>query len=321
MDANPGWPPAMIPIGVARDNSRADELKQYRSYLIERGAVACMSQLYMFMIEKFSRNEECGAEEVRTFLATFRDESNPHAAEIQTLEGENEGLREVCAELTAKVAGLEDEVRNTKRRNVAKKLWKALVPDASEEFTTGKKIWLAFCGSQPDKNTEVSPGIRTLPEYCRVESEEPNLGHPQAIRRAAFLRFAAVELDTELLDWCETLLPRFAEAKGEAPFQEDLLDAFACASAYPVSPDPDRTMAAYVRGMAGDPNDSTSERGKATELFDRDIKASIAEVTAPVAFPAELPDFMRALLAKFGACGNPPPLTEEEEEELNSWNL
>lgn len=314
--------PAMVPIDDVRSHTQKDELREFRTYLIERGSVACLTKLYMHLMEKWKCNEDVDLDGVKEFLASFKDESNPHAAEIEQLEQENMVLRGQAAVAEEKIAGIEQEIDFWKRKRLAWRYWSLFqfrFPD--RDCLSGMEIWTAFCGDSTDSNTQVQPAQGVVPEMCTPSYPGANLASASAVRRAAWTRWMATEASEELLEFLMDMVHLFEEKVGEGitPFQETVMETFCCATNYPVSPNPDKKMVEVITALPGSRDLVTSEQCKAWEVFDHDVLRSLGEVKAPQAYPTGLLDLLMALNERFGCEGDPPEPTEEELAGLQEW--
>lgn len=314
--------PAMVPIDDVRARTQKDELRDFRTYIIDRGAVTCLVKLYMYLIEKWKCNEDVDLEGVKKFLAGFRDESNPHAAEIEALEQENAGLRDEAASQEQTVAALEQEIDFWKRKRLAWRYWKLFQfrwPD--RDTLSGMEIWTAFCGDSVDPNTQVLPAQRIAPPFCSEDYPGPNLGSARCVGRAAFTRWMVTEAPEETLGFLMDMVHHFEEKVGEgtSPFQETIMECYCCATHYPVSPNPDKKMVDVIASLPGPRDKINSEQSKAWEVFENDVLRSLSEVKAPQAYPVMLLDLFVQLNERFGSEGEPNPPTEEELADLQAW--
>lgn len=321
MSPHPGAEPlpAMIPIDEVRARTQKDEMREFRTYLIERGAVSCLVKLYMHLMEKNRCNEDVDLEGVKDFLAGFVDDSNPHAAEIAQLEQENEGLRAMAENTAERVAALEQEIDFEKRKRLAWRYWTLLsflTPDRTS--LSGMDIWTAFCGDSVDPNTQVQPAQRIVPEFCKADYPGGNLSSEQCVTRTTWTRFVATEASEEVLAFLMDAVHLFEEKVGEGstPFQETIMETYCCATSYPVSPYPGKKMVEVIAAMKGSREQLNSEQCKAWEVFETDVVRCLAEVRAPQAYPSLLLELMIALHERFGCIGDPPEPTEEELAEL-----
>jgi len=312
----------MVPIDEVRARTQKDELRDFRTYVIERGAATCLVKLYMHLMEKQKCNEPVDLEVVKEFLAGFKDESNPHAVEISSLEEENAILRDQAGQQEEKVAALEQEIDFWKRKRLGWRYWKLFqFRWADRDSLSGTEIWASFCGDCVDPNTEVQPAQKVAPPFCSEEYPGPNLGSAKSISRAAFTRWMATEAPEEVLGFLMDMVHLFEERVGEgvAPFQETIMESFCCATHYPVCPNPDKKMVEVIASLPGSKDKIDSEQSRAWDVFESDVLKSLSEVKAPVAYPVLLLELFAQLNDRFGCEGDPPPLTEEEQAELDLW--
>lgn len=234
-----GLPP-MVPHAEVLRQQQQQDLKEFRKYLIQSGAVRNLVKLYQHALKHEMRMDNPNL--VSDFMNRYRDTTDPSVEERELLAAENAQLREENVAKAQEIAQLEQKLMIAKQSKVAKALWdgftaqgfwEKLDVDAAElqAGLTGAQLYTRLCGNQQDAKTS-----RVLAELVRPAGLSPE-HMPQPIALDAFAAWLAQEAPSDVLAWCEEeLLPKLEENM-EPPFEKHLLASVRDSELYPADID------------------------------------------------------------------------------------
>jgi len=214
--------PPMIANEDITERQRLEDLKHFRKYLVDTGAVKCLVKMYKKAAQEEMRLDN--PKLVTQFLAGYTD-GNPDAEEIKTLARENATLEEYNSVMEQQVSDLEAEVARQLRLRLARKLWKHLMLSKNEEQVdiSLDELYGRFCGQEVEKSTN-----EILVNLLRPESY---MGEEVKSTRLSKDGFCAIVADAGLSDamlaWLEEqLLARFEDCEpGHGAYQQELAKA------------------------------------------------------------------------------------------------
>lgn len=215
---------------VVRQQQQED-LKEFRKYLIESGAVRALVKQYQHALKHEMRMDNPNL--VSDFMNKYRDTTDPTVEEGEKLVVENARLREENVGMAQKIAQLQQDLEQKKAAAVAEALWGAFTAadfwegDVGAEEITGSQLFTRLCGKQVDDKTG-----RVLAELVRPAGLSPE-HMPQPISAKAFTAWIVEEAPNDVLLWCkEELLPKLQENM-EPPFEKHLLAGMRESELYP----------------------------------------------------------------------------------------
>eukprot|EP00928_Gymnodinium_smaydae_P072045 TRINITY_DN55483_c0_g1_i1.p1 TRINITY_DN55483_c0_g1~~TRINITY_DN55483_c0_g1_i1.p1 ORF type:complete len:268 (-),score=83.15 TRINITY_DN55483_c0_g1_i1:112-915(-) len=214
--------PAMTPYNEVIERQRLEDLRNFRKYLVDSGAVGCLVELYKHTAQKELRMDN--PKVLQEFLATFKDPS-PDAVEARALHRENETLRDYNSVLQGQIAEMELEVETQRRKNVGCKLWRKIAAEEywqqqgvspAEGLTLGQ-VFERFCGRTAEPNGVVLVNLLRPLQDASAEV---------LVSRDDFVAWVASALPVELIVNCEAgLIPLLAAAPANvAPLEPTLLE-------------------------------------------------------------------------------------------------
>lgn len=220
--------PPMIHSEEVNERQRLDDLKAFRKYLADTGAVKCLVKLYQHVAKHELRMDN--PQVTKEFLEAYQGE-NPDAPEIKRLLRENATLCEANAAMEQQVEDMNQEMVKLLKLRDARQLWQALlssdfwagVPDgASAEGLSLAQLYRRLCGCKV--NGETGKVLVDLLQPAALAEAAPDaLVGP----KEAFCAWFADGMAESSLAWCnDELLPRLsAAAPGEPPFEKEVLEA------------------------------------------------------------------------------------------------
>lgn len=194
------------PLAEAKARRRAAKAKQFRQYLVDSGMYELVIKLVVGIMDRHGEEgpRPINAEELITdIFGSYRD---PRWDEVEALWDSIEAEKGRKAELTDRIAELEEKVELEQKRAKAVQLWRALggLPDVELE---GKNLVTRIVGALPKK-----------PPDSFVEAGEP----PTTITLSLWTE-RMVNLEEELRVWaCETLLEQL-NASEDPPYAGDAM--------------------------------------------------------------------------------------------------
>jgi len=207
-----GLPPMVSHDDVVRQGQQTD-LKEFRKYLIQSGAVKSLVKLYQHTLKNEIRMDNANL--VSEFMNKYRDGGDPRVEEVEQLVAENSELREANVALAQKFAQMEAEIEAEKKKRGCREVWKALSPGS--EGLTGAQLFARLCGTFYDAGAGC-----VLVELVRPEGLSPER-MTQAIDPESFVTWMAAEASEDVVDWCErVLLPKLKES-ADPPFEKNLV--------------------------------------------------------------------------------------------------
>jgi len=187
--------PPMVPYAEVEEKRRLEELREFRRYLADSGAVRCLVDLY-----KHTKKNEMRLDNprlVKQFMQSYKDAS-PEAEEAQQLERENDTLREYNAVLEDQARELADQIEKQQMVQLARALWSGL---AAEEFWAGTARQLTFA--------QLGHRLCSLPLVAQGALASGEEGEP--LTQQGMVQWIA-GMPEDLLGWCrEELLPRLQD--------------------------------------------------------------------------------------------------------------
>jgi len=181
--------PPMVPYAEVEENRRLEDLKAFRSYLADAGAVRCLVDMYKHVLKHEMRLDN--PEVVKKFLQDYRDKS-PAAQEALQLERENATLREYNGVLEQQAQELAAQVEEQMR------------------LRTGRAIWIglanpAFWGEAPEALSLEQLGNRMCATQQVAQAAQPSDEEVAALSKDGVLELVT-GMSEELFDWCRTEL-------------------------------------------------------------------------------------------------------------------
>lgn len=122
------------------ERQRLEDLREFRKYLVETGAIKCLVKLYKHTAKHELRMDNPTL--LKQFLSEFRQENDPATIEREMLERENATLREFNGQMEQQIAEMSAELAQRQRLQVGRNLWKAL---------TLPEFWDSNGGADPNK--------------------------------------------------------------------------------------------------------------------------------------------------------------------------
>lgn len=230
--------PPLTPYDEVAERQRLADMKAFRQYLVETGAVKALVKLYQHTAKNEMRLDN------PTILKEFLTDYVVDAAlnqEREALTEENAALRDRQIELQQQAQSLAQELDDQQRLAVGKSLWRYLV---SAEFWEGeldddtratglpiKLLYRRLCGNKVDKQTRT-----VLVDILRPVYLDENELLERSIPMEAFSQWIATGVPEELHAWCrDDLLPRFSSTPSptDPPFERELLAAIRKCNSYP----------------------------------------------------------------------------------------
>lgn len=212
-----GLPPMVSHDEVVTAQQQTD-LKEFRKYLIQSGAVKSLVKLYQHTLKNEIRMDNPNL--VSHFMNKYRDGDDPRVEETEQLVAENSQLRETNVALAKQFAELEEEVEAEKKKKDCKVLWSAL---------TSSQFWNTKEGMDEEKaaalKTEGLTGAQLFMRLCGAgEMQGDEDGGPglsgdaiKAIEPESFINWLAFEAPPEAVAWCDGLVPKL-KASADPPF-------------------------------------------------------------------------------------------------------
>lgn len=230
--------PPMVPCSEVDETRRLEELKAFRRYLVDTGAVKALVKLYQHTAKHEMRMDNPTL--TKDFLAAYAGE-NPGVAEAQRLEEENAVLRARNTELSLEADKLAFELQRQQRLITSRALWGALsapefweVAGPSEQLQEGQltleQCFRRLCGNQVDKRSK-----QILVDLMRPPSFTAEAA-AVAVPMEAFCEWLAVEAPEAVQAWCaDELLPRLESVPlpEEPPFERAIVMAIQKLNSYP----------------------------------------------------------------------------------------
>jgi hypothetical protein len=210
------------------------DLKEFRKYLIQSGAVKSLVKLHQHTLKNEIRVDNPNV--VGDFMNAYRDDDDPQQEEREQLVAENSDLRAKNVELAQKFAQLEAELESVKKlrykRSFCKTLWGMLTDPqfwASQsgmdeekaaalqtEGLTGQQIFTRLCGTLHDAKAGSDLMELVRPKGLAPESTTAPLDPEN------FTKFLAEEAHPDVFDWAENVLVLKLKEPKEAPFEQIL---------------------------------------------------------------------------------------------------
>lgn len=195
------------PLAEAKARRRAAKEKQFRQYLVDSGTYELVVKVLVGIMDRCEEEgpRPINAEELITdIFGSYRD---PRWDEVESLWDSIETEKGKKAELTDRIADLQDQVEQEQKRAGAVRLWRALggLPDAE---LPGKDLVTRIVGPLPKK-----------PPDPFVEAGEP----PASITLSLWVE-RMVQVEEEVRAWaCEGLLEQLT-ASEEPPYKDNFED-------------------------------------------------------------------------------------------------
>jgi len=221
--------PPLTPYDEVAERQRLADVKAFRQYLVETGAVKCLVKLYQHTAKNEMRLDN--PKILKEFLANHIEET-AETREADRLIEENAALSIRRDELAAQAESLAKELDEKRRLSVGESLWRHLV---SAEFWEGELdeearaagipltlLWRRLCGQKVDKGTR-----KVLVNLIRpCDYDEKELVGAPPIPLEAFSNWVATGIPENLHAWCrDDLLPRLSSVPlpTEPPYERELL--------------------------------------------------------------------------------------------------
>jgi hypothetical protein len=258
--------PPLTPYDEVAERQRLADMKAFRQYLVETGAVKCLVKMYQHTAKNEMRLDNPRI--LKEFLENHIED--PEAAqEAEQLSEENAILKDRQVDLQAQVESLTKELELQRRLAVGNSLWRYLVSvefwegeldeDARAEGLPLSLFYRRFCGQKVDKATrKVLVNLIRPPSYSEKELERSS-----PIPLEKFSHWVATGIPDSLHDWCrDDLLPRFSSVPvpTEPPFEREILQAIRNTGLGELSPDSlddvgrlvslDANLLAFLNGAA-----------------------------------------------------------------------
>lgn len=223
-----GLPPMISHDDCVLDQQNTD-LKEFRRYLIQSGAVKSLVKLYQHTLKNEIRIDNPNV--VGDFINKYRDDNDPQQEERETLMEENSELRMKNVELAQRYSELEAEVEALNKlrykRKSCKVLWDLLTDpqfwasrDGMDEEKaaalqttglTGQQIFLRLCGTCKEEGTDYMESVR--PKGLAPESTTAPMDFE------TFTKFLAEEAHPDTFEWTESVLVKYLKESMDPPFE------------------------------------------------------------------------------------------------------
>lgn len=221
--------PGLEPYDQVAERQRLADMKTFRHYLVETGAVKTLVELFKHTAKKEMRLDN--PKILIEFLATHVEDFARKQEEDQMVE-ENGILKERHAELQAQADSLAAELDRQQRLAIGRAIWREL---ANAEFWEGQLdedkraaglpvefLYQRLCGQKVDKATN-----KVLVNLVRPPSVDPSeLVDAPSMPLEKFSTWIASSIPEKLHVWCrDELLKRFSSVMvpNEAPYERELL--------------------------------------------------------------------------------------------------
>lgn len=192
----------MIPFDQVAERKRLQDLKEFRQYLVDTGAVKCLMKLYQHTEQNEMRLDNPRL--LKEFLGRYQNEGSD-MEEVEQALRENAALKKQKEKLEQKCRELKELVDMEGWLKVGQELWRRLTHGERREQLELRDLFDRLCGANG------------APEW-RVELDQEGA----VVRRDDFCAWAASALPEELRLWIrETLEPKMGVA-GEVPVLEVL---------------------------------------------------------------------------------------------------
>jgi hypothetical protein len=221
-----GMPPMISHDDVVSQAQQTD-LKEFRKYLIQSGAVKSLVKLYQHTLKNEIRMDNPNV--VADYMKQYRDDDDPQVGETETLIQENSDLRQTNVDLAQKIAQLEAAMEQETRRRSCKVLWKLLTSPQfwtsrsgmdeesaaalKTEGLTGAQLFERLCGTLYDPNIQADLDL--------MELVRPK-GLTTKIDPESFTKFLVEESHPDTFDWSQNELVPMLESE-DPPFEKALV--------------------------------------------------------------------------------------------------
>lgn len=232
--AEKALPPMISNSDVVHEQQQTD-LKEYRRYLIQSGAVKSLVKMYQHTLKHETRMDNPNV--VSDYMNKYRDDSDPEVAEREQLVAENRELRQQNVALAQRHAQLEKEAETLhKRRSMAKSL------EVLWDLLTSPEFWASQDGMDEEKAAALTDGITGAQLFVRLcgtfydakagldmmEFVRPKGLSPESMTATIDLesltKFFVEEAHPDVFDWSESdLVPKLKESI-KAPWETALAD-------------------------------------------------------------------------------------------------
>jgi len=252
--------PPMIPHEEILERQRQEQLRQFRQYLVDSGAIKCLVKQYQHTAKNELRLDN--PDLLKNYLGDYQDDS-PEQRDIARFTQENAAVAEHNTALEEKIEDMQKEIDEIKRRRLATSLWRSLTskdfwgghpavaPDVDSDALNLGQIYLRLCGQQVDQFTG-----SVLVDLVKPFSDE---AVSVTVDKENFMRWLMDKLPEETQELIsEELAPRiFSAAANEPPFEAELIQAVRTCGLYPEHLDEvaevvelDRSLAAFLAALA-----------------------------------------------------------------------
>mmetsp|Transcript_31738 Transcript_31738/g.66505 ORF Transcript_31738/g.66505 Transcript_31738/m.66505 type:complete len:298 (+) Transcript_31738:130-1023(+) len=246
--------PPMVPCSEVAETRRLEELKAFRRYLVDTGAVKALVKLYQHTAKHEMRMDNPTV--TKDFLAAYAGE-NPGTAEAERLEEENAVLRARNTELSLKADQLAFELQRQTRLIMSRALWGALLApefwevagpgeQPQEGQLTLEQCFRRLCGNKVDKKSK-----QVLVDLMRPPSFTAEAASV-AVPMEAFCEWLAVEAPEAVQAWCaDVLLSRLESVSlpEEPPFERAIVLAIQKLNSYPKNLDDVQSLVRMDKGL------------------------------------------------------------------------
>lgn len=224
------------------DRQKAEDLRSFRKYLVDTGAIQCLVKLHQHVAKNEMRLDNPAI--LKEFLGNYREASGA-TVERERLETENATLREYNSTLEQQIAEASQELNERERLAVGRTLWKFIIsrefwtdrpgcplPDDDTDISEMKlaHVYERLCGNKVDKVTKLVLVDLVRPQGLDAEAL------PRVIRKDAFCEWVAQTISEDVRSVLrDGLIPRFAEAPipKEPPYETDVIQAVRDSGLYP----------------------------------------------------------------------------------------
>lgn len=210
-------------------DQQSTDLKEFRRYLIQSGAVKNLVKLYQHTLKNEIRIDNPNV--VGEFMNKYRADDDPQQEEREQLMDENSELRMKNVELAQHLTQLEADIKNVQelryKRSSCKVLWDSLTDpqfwasrDGMDEEKaaalkatglTGQQIFVRLCGTCKEKDGDYMEFLR--PKGLAPESTTAPMDF------ATFTKFLAEEANPDVFAWTEEVLVKHLKESMDPPFE------------------------------------------------------------------------------------------------------
>lgn len=238
------------------ERQRLEDLREFRKYLVESGAVKCLVKLYKHTAKNELRMDNPML--LNQFLSEFRQENDPATIEREMLERENATLVEFNGQMEQQIAEMSAELAQRQRVQVGRNLWKALTNQtfweanggAAEDVLTIEQIYRRLCGCEVDSTV-----CLVLVNLVRPERlSEASMG--MVVPQKDFIGWVAEGISEDLrLGLEHGMVPRLEAL--EPAYEAEMIEAVKTSGLYPDHLGDvgevvqlDRTLKDFLEGLA-----------------------------------------------------------------------